>query len=381
MTSDVEPTFAASSAARGGDHARTPYRVGQILDWGFGVPPVQDQLDATQMAFEEAHASGLIDRPVELVTRLVEGLPYASFGTLLREYRELVALDCLAIIGPHITDQTLALREEVQRAGVPTLVNSGTMGFYGDFHFLTPTGTFADEAALMAAWIRRQGADDVVVIRDDNPLGEEYVDSFRRAARSKGVGIGAVHVVDTYPSTDDVHDVVGRCRAADPASLAFMGFGVGMAELFRAINAQCAAGWVVPRVMSSIYMCCTPEIGYGFQRTDFEGWAGIDQFHEGNEVFTSLYERFAVRFGRRPPHHPYLAMGYDLGNTTATALSLARPATPQGVRDGFERIRMLPAAIGGPGNVISFGPYDHRGYKGPYIVMRTMRDGENVIAE
>jgi hypothetical protein len=40
----------------------------------------------------------------------------------------------------------------------------------------------------------------------------------------------------------------------------------------------------------------------------------------------------------------------------------------------------VPATVGGPGNVLSFGPYDHRGYKGDYIVMRQILNGHNVLA-
>ena len=43
---------------------------------------------------------------------------------------------------------------------------------------------------------------------------------------------------------------------------------------------------------------------------------------------------------------------------------------------------MLPTAMGSPGTVMSFGPYDHRGYKGAeYLVLRTMKNGVEGLVE
>jgi hypothetical protein len=54
---------------------------------------------------------------------------------------------------------------------------------------------------------------------------------------------------------------------------------------------------------------------------------------------------------------------------------------PRGVKGGLEQVRMLPAAMGAPGTVIGFAPYDHRGYKGDYLVLRGYRDGVEGLAE
>ena len=36
---------------------------------------------------------------------------------------------------------------------------------------------------------------------------------------------------------------------------------------------------------------------------------------------------------------------------------------------------MMPSAAGGPRTNITFGPYDHRGYKGDYLVMKRIKGG------
>ncbi len=37
--------------------------------------------------------------------------------------------------------------------------------------------------------------------------------------------------------------------------------------------------------------------------------------------------------------------------------------------------------MGAPGTVLGFGPYDHRGYKGDYLVLRGLRRGKEGLAE
>ena len=139
-------------------------------------------------------------------------------------------------------------------------------------------------------------------------------------------------------------------------------------------------GYDVPRITMSIFMGTIDGLSsYSGLLDNFEGWVGVDQFDERNRVFTDMLDRFQARFGRRPVHC-YTAQGYDMGNVVAHGLALARPMSRDGLRIALEQVRRIPATAGGPGNMISFGPYDHRGYKGDYIVMRQIRQGHNVLA-
>ena len=63
----------------------------------------------------------------------------------------------------------------------------------------------------------------------------------------------------------------------------------------------------------------------------------------------------------------------------AEGIALSKPKDRYELREGLEQVRMLPAANGGKGTVISFGPNDHRGYKSDYIVVRQVRDGRDIL--
>src|SRR4051794_13220726 len=102
----------ATSRGSGG---REPHRVAIIQDWGVGVQPIFDQYDATQLAFEEATTSGLLDRPVELQVIECEGLPFKRISTLERVLAEVIhEWDPIAIIGPHQTENVMALKSRIE---------------------------------------------------------------------------------------------------------------------------------------------------------------------------------------------------------------------------------------------------------------------------
>src|SRR3546814_12602722 len=85
---------------------------------------------------------------------------------------------------------------------------------------------------------------------------------------------------------------------------------------------------------------------------------------------------FADRFGYRPDNY-YSVNVYDLANIVAHALGDAHPVSPAGVRAALDRIKWLPAASGGPGLMISFGPMVRSAWSGSnYIVFRKLLDAD-----
>lgn len=80
-----------------------------------------------QLIFRQGLESGLIDRPVEIVYREVEGLPKGSIKAVIDAFAELVDEGCLAVFGPSITDNAVPLRREIEeRFRVPALSLCGS---------------------------------------------------------------------------------------------------------------------------------------------------------------------------------------------------------------------------------------------------------------
>ena len=360
---------------------REPHRVAIIQDWGVGLQPLYDQYDATQLAFDEAAESGLLDRPVELKVVEVEGLPYARATTMLDAVDAVVReFQPIAIIGPHTSENVPVINPYVEQVGIPFVAMCGGLDLAGPWTFLTPNGTFADEAIRMVDYaVDVSGATKIGVIREDNLLGDEYTSYIKSRAHARGVVVADV-AVGSFIDADAGLAAVRAMKDAGAQAYMYVGFGVNAFVILGASQKMAADGYDAARITMSIFMGTIEGLTpYAGLIENFEGWVGVDQFDERNQTFTSMLDRFEKRFGRRPVHC-YTAQGYDMGNVVAHGLARSKPHSRDGLRRGLETIRRLDAAAGGPGNHISFGRYDHRGYKGDFIVMRQVRDGKNVLA-
>jgi hypothetical protein len=69
---------------------------------------------------------------------------------------------------------------------------------------------------------------------------------------------------------------------------------------------------------------------------------------------------------------------YDMGRLVGEALSQASYLTRASVRDGFERVKHLPATVGYPGTMMSLGYRDRVVLKGRYLVLRQWQNQKSV---
>ncbi|MET0986573.1 MAG: ABC transporter substrate-binding protein [Steroidobacteraceae bacterium] len=370
---------------------RTPFRVGVIQDFAL-FAPVKLWYQGLQLAFEEAYENGVVDRPIEIVLREVEGPPDRSAAPVVDAYRELVHKEhVLAVVGPFITDMTRILQPVVEAECVPTLSYCATLMFDGDYCFQTPNGTFADETYLIVRHLVKAGVKSVGVVREDNPIGDEYYDYFRQHARRLGLAIASDQIVSPRVTPEQMTDALEAIRAADAQSVAHLGYGLAFFEAVRGMHTMVKRGWDVPRVTITTWVmfsgmdeeCGSPKLlAIDVDRGLLEGWVGVDLLHEGNAVFQAFLDRYVKRFGGPRPFNCYPAHMYDIGRVLAEGISHARPVTPKGLKRGLEQVRMLPATMGAPGTVMSLAPYDHRAYKSPdYLVLRTVKNGKERLVD
>ena len=88
-----------------------PIKLGYLMDFrlpdGFPEERRADLTDPFELVFQEGFEQGVIDRPVEIIYREVEGLPKGSVKAVIDAYGELVDEGCLAVFGPSITDNAV----------------------------------------------------------------------------------------------------------------------------------------------------------------------------------------------------------------------------------------------------------------------------------
>jgi ABC-type branched-subunit amino acid transport system substrate-binding protein len=345
-----------------------PWRIGMLIDWAYATQPMIDYADAVTLAFEEAQGAGIIDRSVELVVRKVYGGPNASALEVLAAFRDLAYEQRVhAIIGPTLPDDMMACRHEFDRAMVPVLSFGGTLNISSPFLFQLPNGTYVDEIRMIVNYARSKVYRSIALLRDATMMGEEYTSTFTQAMRESGLRVATIRSIRPSPSQAEIVEATEAAR--DSKADALLVISVAVHRHFA--EALERSAWTPAKLMVCNFVAAIP----GFDGPGaFEGWVGIDQFDEANPVFTAMIAAFERRFGRRAAH-TYQAIGYDIGRTLARGLSMMAPSTPEGLRDALEKVPMLPAAAGGRGTVISLAKNDRRGYKGGYLVYRTVQDG------
>jgi len=345
-----------------------PTKVGVLIDIDMGTK--EDFLAVLRFGFDEAHAEGVITRPVELVVKEAIGLPRLEAKNTIDGYLALAAEGVLCVIGPLITDNSIALAPVIDRTGVPAVTWTGTDRYHGAYCFNLGNGGLAEEAAIMAAWIRRRGYTTVGMIHEISPGGVEYASNFRYYAARARLDV----LIEAYTTQvpDDLEGVLRKIRDQRPDCLAYLGYGyptILMGPMFRSL------GWDPPRIMTSAFQFCYAKPEW---MAALEGWYGIDQMCEENPRLGPMLDRFADHLGKRRDH-TVTALSYDTTRLIAEGLARAPLLTPAGVKDGLERVRMLPAVNGGPRTHMSLGPYDHKAYKGDWLVIRRIEGGRTVF--
>src|SRR4051812_38234709 len=112
-----------------------PIKVGFFMDYLSGAAedwtPFSEPMD---LVFRDGHAAGLIDRPVEIVYRGAQGLPKGSVKDAIAGFGELVDEGCVAIVGPHISENAVAMRAEVERRfQLPAISVCGSEDWLGEW--------------------------------------------------------------------------------------------------------------------------------------------------------------------------------------------------------------------------------------------------------
>ena len=348
--------------------ARQPIRVGVLFDFVF--PPAPDEwdferdcMDALRLVFDDAHESGMLDRPVEIVFRVAEGLPRGSVKAVIDATRELIDEGCLVIIGPMVSENAVPLREYLEREGrTPAIAWCGTDDWLGEWSFGLSVGSLPDEPYVLANLAAHAGHRSVAVLVEESLIGEQYLSFFRRAAAVEGLTVVAEERIPT--TEQDLTEVAARLHRIGPAALVNLGFGFGIMRL----NAALATlGWEPAKYSTTAWMDAFIARSI---REAYLGWIGLDIYDEENTVGQAFLDRFEQRYGRRPPYYtPGVAR--DFATIVVHALADAKPLSPRGVCEAIERVKMLPAASGAPGTRISYGKWTRRGWMGTgYLVAR-----------
>ncbi len=352
-----------------------PIKIGYLMDFRLppGYPPEMrnDLVRPFELVFGEGRKERVIDRPVEIVFREVEGLPKGSVKAVIDAFGELVDEGCLLVFGPHITDNAVPTREAIEdRFHVPAISVTGTDDWLGEWTFSFPQGSLTDEPIFWADLLAKAGHKEVGVLIEKSLVGETYLKNFRNACRHKNIRIVAETPI--AQTAQDVAEATRTLYEAKPDAIVHCGFGFGVVLLGPALE---ALGWNPPRFTGTAFQNAWLNT---IMWKALLGWIGVDQYDESNPIGQRFLDQFEATYGRRP-EYCVPVVNRDVAATILRALADAHPLSPRGVKEALERVKMLPAASGAPGTRVSFGKWTRRAWMGAgYLVARKLDpDGIN----
>jgi ABC-type branched-subunit amino acid transport system substrate-binding protein len=343
--------------------AIAPLRIGILHDMD-PVPPGRTNLRYwLDVAAQDLIANGRLDRGVEFEEEWCLGLPEGTAAAVEHAYEALVKRDVLMILGPAVGDNALVATPLADRFRVPTINWAGTERARGDYMFHLQVGSHEDEGPVLARHAARIGARRVAVVHDRAVIGKRYLAHFLAEAEVFGLTVGNVASVGAMAA--DAGAEIDSVLAGGPDCFVYLGLGLSAPAVAGALAAR---GWSGPRLMNtSGIRGYDPDFGRAL-----EGFVYVDMHDDRNAALNALQQRFAFA----PAQRFRAAAGYDLGQLMAEGLARATEWTRDGVRDGLEQIKWVPAAEGRPGTQLSFGHYERAALHGEYLVLRQWIGGE-----
>lgn len=354
-----------------------PIKLGYLYDFllpkDYPADKNADTLDSLKLVFKQGYEQRIIDRPVEIILKEVEGFPKGTFKAVYDAYAELVEEGCIAVFGPFIADNAVPMREFIEeRFKVPSISVTGSEDFLGEWTFSLNMGSMLDEPVVISHLIAKRGLKTVGAIIEQSLVGESYIKNFRRSARAAGLHIVAEEFVAQTASDVREHEAVRRLYETRPDAIVHWGFGFGIVH----VNAELKKlNWDPPRFAGTAWQNAwiNPLIWNAYL-----GWIGLDQYDEGNLVGQKYLDEYKKEYGRRP-EYCLIPVNRDIATLFLHAFADSHPLTPRGVKEALERVKMIPAASGAPGTRIGFGKWMRRGWVGSgYLVARRLDpDGVN----
>jgi hypothetical protein len=267
-----------------------------------------------------------------------------------------------AIIGPAISESAVAVAPVANELRVPCINYSGSEQSRGDFAFHYQIGSLEEEPYVLARHVRDRDTQQVAVVHDRAFIGEQYQAFFVDACRRHDLEV--TEVVGIAPDGTDAAEVAERVR--DSSTVVYLGLGMSAYPL----------GLALPE---TVEVAATSALMFGYAMREWtaawDGWTYVDALHDDNPVLRDLESQWPGAF----PAGPTLACAHDMGRLIGEALRRAPALDGEGVRDGLEHVKQLPAALGAPGTVMGFGRHQRGALSGQFLVLRQWRNGASVL--
>ncbi len=286
----------------------------------------------------------------------------------------------LAIIGSTGTGQSMAMRAEIDAAGVPQVSLAAGSAITSEFDPLVFQTTWTAKLVvpMMLEYLEDEGYTKVGLITEDTGFGKDGRAEVTKLAPDYGITV----VSDQVFKPADT-DMTGQLTV-------IKGAGAEVVLMYSSVSASA----IVPKNMQQLNMDIPLLCSHGNAKQEFIDGAGtagegvitfagkvlapetygVDT--EQYTVATGFVERYKAAYGVAPDH--YAGHAYDGLYLVVEAMKrLDEGFTSADLRDEIEKTSKLP----GIGGIFTFSDTDHNGMTENDIVMYRVENGTWVLAE
>lgn len=375
--------FAGCGTSDGGTDGTTgdadPYRIGVVLSLsgtysGLGTP----EKKAIELEVARINESGGVNgHPIEVFYEddATDAAQAAAAAVRLIDEEGVIA-----IIGASGTGQTMAMRTDLERAGVPCVSMAGGSVITSDFSewvFQTPWPNRLVIPAVLKA-MAAAGHTNIAVISDTGGYGADGHEIIAASAAEAGVTILADQTFN--PGDTDMTAQLTAIKAASPDAVLIWNAGKEAA--------------IIVNNMTQLNMDLPVYGGSGIARAEFISGAGeaaegvqlvtgkilvpaaYGEGTEEYEIATSFIDRYTAEYGSAPDI--FAGHAYDAIGLVVDALSrIEGGATPAAVRDALEGTTDWV----GVGGTFTYSAQDHNGLTDDDLVLYTIENGAWKLSE
>ena len=374
-------TTMVAGCERGADiDAPDTYRIGAVLSLtgpqaGLGEPARR----AIELEVERINeAGGVNGTPVEV---LFEDDATDEAKAVTAASRLIEQEGVLALIAASGTGQSMAVRQEVERAGVPQVALAGGSVITAEFSewvFQTPWPNRI-VVPFTLGYLRDAGVQKLGLIIDSGAYGKDGYDVITANVDEFGIEIVAEEQFNRGDT--DMTSQITKIRAANPDALLMWAAGAEAATVLKN-NASLGGDDPLPVYGGPGNGRVELLEGAGDAAEGFIFSAGkilIPEAYgvgtEGYEVTTSFIDRFTERWGLGPDI--FAGHAYDGIHIIVEAMKrLPADFTSADLRDEIEGT----SGFVGAGGTFTFSPTDHNGMSEDDLTMYRVEDGAWVLA-
>jgi len=358
---------------------KDPYRIGAVLSEtgtyaGLGEPE-RNTLEMEVAKINEA--GGVNGHPIEIIYEDDATDPDTAVAATTR----LIDKEgVIAIIGATGTGATMAMRQEVDRAGIPQLSPAGGTAITATFDPLVFQTPWSNSLVVPyeLAFIKDKGITKVGLIADSGGFGKDGAGVVKEMAPAAGITIVADETFN--PGDTDMTAQLTKIKAAGAEAVLMVTAGKEAATVAKNLK---DLGLGVP--LFGTHGNARKEFieGAGDASEGFRFAAGkillpetYGTDSESYSVATDFIDRYSAEFGKAPD--TFAGHAYDALHIIVNALeTLDEGFTSAELRDAIE----ATDGFVGIGGVFTYSATDHNGMTEDDLVMYEVKSGEWVLAE